>query len=55
MLIIDELQMLKLDGKTGDDAANSLKTIMNDSGAICVFAGVDLLEGLSSRPATGTC
>lgn len=51
MLIIDELQMLKLDGKTGDDAINSLKTIMNDSGAICVFAGVDLLEGLSSRPA----
>ena len=51
MLIIDELQMLKLDGKTGDDAVNSLKTIMNDSGAICVFAGVDLLEGLSSRPA----
>lgn len=51
VLIIDELQMLKLDGKTGDDAINSLKTIMNDSGAICVFAGVDLLEGLSSRPA----
>ena len=51
ILIIDELQMLKLDGKTGDDAINSLKTIMNDSGAVCVFAGVDLLQGLSSRPA----
>lgn len=51
LLIIDELQMLKLDGKTGDDAINSLKTIMNDSGAVCVFAGVNLLEGLSSRPA----
>jgi hypothetical protein len=51
VLIIDELQMLKLDGKTGDDAINSLKTIMNDSGAVCVFAGVDLLDGLSSRPA----
>jgi AAA domain len=51
VLIIDELQMLKLDGKTGDDAINSLKTIMNDSGAVCVFAGVDLLQGLSSRPA----
>jgi hypothetical protein len=46
----DELQMLKLDGKAGDDAINSLKTIMNDSGAVCVFAGVDLLQGLSSRP-----
>ncbi|WP_148275571.1 AAA family ATPase [Gordonia polyisoprenivorans] len=51
VLIIDELQMLKLDGKTGDDAINSLQTIMNDFGAICVFAGVDLLAGLSSRPA----
>ena len=51
MLIIDELQMLKLDGKSGDDAINSLKTIMNDSGAICVFAGVDLQTGLSSRAA----
>ncbi|MDV3126553.1 ATP-binding protein [Mycobacterium sp. 21AC1] len=51
ILIIDELQMLKLDGKTGDDAINSLKTIMNDSGAVCVFAGVVLLQGLSSRPA----
>ena len=51
MLIIDELQMLKLDGKSGDDAINSLKTIMNDSGATCVFAGVDLQTGLSSRAA----
>lgn len=51
LLIIDEVQMLKLDGKVGDDAINSLKTFMNDSGAICVFAGVDLTRGLSSRAA----
>lgn len=50
-LIFDELQMLKLDGKMGDDAVNALKTIMNDSGAICVFSGIDLTNELSSRAA----
>lgn len=51
MLIIDEVQMLKLDGQIGDDAINSLKTFMNNSGTICVFAGVDLTVGLASRAA----
>lgn len=51
VLIIDEVQMLKLQGKIGDDAINSLKTFMNDSGAICVFTGVDLTRGLASRAA----
>ena len=46
VLIIDEVQMLKLDGKMGDDAINSLKTFMNGSDAICVFNGVDLTQGL---------
>ena len=51
VLIIDEIQMLRLDGKMGDDAINSLKTFMNGSDAICVFTGVDLTRGLSSRAA----
>lgn len=51
VLIIDELQMLKLHGKMGDDAINALKTFMNGSSAICVFAGVDLTTGLASQAA----
>lgn len=51
VLIIDEVQMLKLQGKMGDDAVNALKTFMNGSGAICVFTGVDLTTGLASRAA----
>ncbi len=51
LLAFDELQMLKLRGKMGDDAINSLKTFMNNSGAVCIFAGVDLRVGLASRAA----
>jgi hypothetical protein len=51
VLIIDELQMLRLDGRTGDAAINTLKILMNSTGTVMVFAGIDLLAELSSRAA----
>lgn len=51
VLIIDELQMLRLDGHVGDSAINVLKTLMNSTGCLMVFSGIDLLSGLASRAA----
>lgn len=51
LLIFDELQMLRLDGKTGDDAINVLKTLMNNVDCLMLLAGIDLRRGLASRAA----
>lgn len=51
VLIVDEMQMLKLDGSTGDAAVNTLKSIINAASITTVLAGIDILADLRSRPA----
>ncbi|MET1152891.1 TniB family NTP-binding protein [Arthrobacter sp.] len=51
MLIVDELQMLRLQGSAGDDAIDTLKSIINNAGCVTVFAGIDLTAKMASRAA----
>lgn len=50
LLIIDELQMVHLQGKSGDDAVNAVKSIHNQSQCLPVLAGIEL-SNLLIRPA----
>ncbi|UPW04843.1 TniB family NTP-binding protein [Rhodococcus pyridinivorans] len=51
LLIVDELQMLRLHGPHGDDAMDTLKSIINNAGVVTVLAGIDLTGKLASRAA----
>lgn len=51
LLIVDEFQMLGLQGKRGDDAIDTIKAISNDTGVTTVLAGIDLHARLQSRAA----
>lgn len=51
VVIVDEMQMLRLRGTTGDDTINTLKNLLNQAGVTVVYAGVNLREGLASLAA----
>lgn len=51
LIIIDEVQMLRLEGRSGDAAVNALKALMNGTPATCLFSGVDLRKRLNSQAA----
>lgn len=51
LLIVDELQMLRLHGPHGDDAMDTLKSIINNAGVVTVLSGIDLTSKLASRAA----
>ena len=51
VLIVDELQMLRLDGSTGDDAINGLKSIINGAGLVTLLSGADVQARLRSAAA----
>lgn len=47
LVMFDELQMLNLDGRSGEAVVNSLKSFMNKTPALCLFAGIDLPRVMS--------
>lgn len=51
LLLVDELQMLRLTGAHGDDAIDTLKSIINNAGVVTVLSGIDLTARLASRAA----
>lgn len=51
LLIVDELQMLRLEGSRGDDAMDTLKSIINNAGVVTVLSGIDLTAKMASRAA----
>lgn len=51
LLIVDEFHAVQLDGRRGDDAINTVKAIINDTGVVTVLAGIDLDLHLGSRAA----
>lgn len=51
LLLVDEVQMLRLTGQHADDAIDTLKSIINGAGVITVLAGIDLTAKLASRAA----
>lgn len=51
LLLVDELQMLRLRGSHGDDAINTLKSIINNAGVVTVLSGIDLTAKLASQAA----
>lgn len=51
LLIVDELQMLRLEGSQGDDAMDTLKAIINSAGVVTVLSGIDLTSKMASRAA----
>jgi hypothetical protein len=50
-LIVDEFHAVQLDGRRGDDAINTVKAIINNTGVVTVLAGIDLDLHLGSRAA----
>ncbi len=50
LLCVDELQMLRLHGPTGDDAIDTLKSIINNAGVVTVLSGIDLTAKLAPGP-----
>lgn len=51
LLIVDEFHAVQLDGRRGDDAINTVKAIINNTGVVTVLAGIDLDLHLGSRAA----
>ncbi|AVM00714.1 hypothetical protein C6V83_10995 [Gordonia iterans] len=51
LLIVDEFHAVQLDGRRGDDAINTVKAIINNTGVVTVLAGIDLDVHLGSRAA----
>lgn len=51
LIIIDEMQKLRLDGPSGDNAVNALKALMNGTPATLLFSGIDLRDRLASHAA----
>lgn len=51
LLIVDEFHAVQLDGRRGDDAINTVKAIINNTGVVTVLAGIDLDLQLGSRAA----
>jgi hypothetical protein len=51
LLLVDELQMLRLTGSYGNDAIDTLKSIINNAGVVTVLSGIDLTAKLTSRAA----
>lgn len=51
LLVVDEFQMVQLEGRRGDDAINTIKSIVNATGVVTVLAGIDLDQRLGSRAA----
>lgn len=51
LLIVDEMQMLRLRGRHGDDAIDTLKSITNNAGVVTVLSGIDITSRLASTAA----
>lgn len=51
VLMVDEMQMLRLNSEYGDDAVNGLKTIINNTGVVAVLSGADVMPTLRSTAA----
>jgi DNA polymerase III delta prime subunit len=51
LLLVDELQVLRLQGAHGDDAIDTLKSIINNAGVVTVLSGIDLTAKLASHAA----
>jgi cytidylate kinase len=51
LLIVDELQMLRMSGSHGDDAIDTLKSIINNAGVVTVLSGIDVTRKLASQAA----
>ena len=51
LFIVDEFHAVQLDGRRGDDAINTVKAIINNTGVVTVLAGIDLDLQLGSHAA----
>lgn len=51
LLVVDEFHAVQLDGRRGDDAINTVKAVINNTGVVTVLAGIDLDVHLGSRAA----